>query len=1331
LTLPTANVSFGSNRGYSGGISLNREGKDRQPEDAAAPAFANRAMLDSRRFGLTRRDFLVRFSQGVSATFIPAGLRNFALASAGYPQSALSSGTAFHLHPHYRTQMPLDTVLLKTKSGLDNFITEKYADQIAAILAEWTSGLLKSAQQITFIEKTLAPGFSGSPLSPVESRLLRAGATLEIRRNKFADSPAIARDAFLRELAASVNSFSQVITAEFQITSIEASPQSPPTGLPVRLEMRVRYDLVGSGTDSYREQRTGYWDLEWESSPSSPERPFHLLSWRALDETRARCANPVYLDIAAQALASNVSYSSQLLRGTDYWRTVLDAASGIDIYGHNGVSVADIDNDGFDDLYICQPAGLPNRLFRNRGDGTFEDITESSGVGVVDNTACALFADFSNRGHQDLIVVRTSGPLLFVNEGNGKFRLQPDAFDFAQPPQGTFTGAAVADYDRDGWLDIYFCLYTYYQGTDQYKYPSPYYDAENGPPNFLMRNHRDGTFRDATTASGLNQNNTRYSFCCGWGDFNHDGWPDLYVVNDFGRKNLYRNNGDGTFTDIAPQAGLEDIGAGMGVCWLDYDNDGREDLYVADMWTAAGERITTQENFQKGAPADIRALYRKHAMGNSLFRSLGDSTFRDTSSSSGAQMARWAWSSDAWDFDHDGFPDLYIANGMVSGPSREDLNSFFWRQVVAYSPTDAKPSHDYEQGWTAINELIRSDGTWSGYERNVFYANNRDGTFSDVSGAVGLDFLEDGRSFALADFDHDGRQEVFLKNRNGPQMRVLKNVMKDLPPSIAFRLRGVKSNRDAIGAVVTIETETGRQTRSLQAGSGFLSQHSKEVFFGLGEAKGAVHASIRWPSGLLQELYDLPINHRLWVEEGSPLSKIEPFKKPSFMGNQLSAFARPQNSEALPTAVETWLLAPIAAPDFSLPDVAGQTHTLSAFRGRPLLTHFWTTASPTSSRDLKLLNQFHTSASPALHLLAVNLDDPADPERPRALARDLHLSFPLLIGSDDVAGIYNILYRELFDRHRDLTLPTSFLIDAQGDIVKLYQGPIGTDQIGHDFRHIPKTTAERLAVALPFPGVTGNAEFQRNYLSSGSIYFQRGYYDQAEASFHLALRDDPQSAEAHYGLGSVYLRQQKPADARDAFERAVKLPASYPGTSPNAWNNLGLIATQQGRTAEAIPYFQEALKLSPDHLIALENLGNAFRAQKRWDEARQTLERAVQVGPDDPEVNYSLGMVYAQIDQSDRANEYLQKALQLRPGYPEALNNLGVLYLRTQRRDQAVASFEECIRVAPAFDQSYLNLARVYAIEGDSAKTRAVLQDLLKQHPDHPQAKNMLEQLGR
>src|SRR6202044_134456 len=437
------------------------------------------------------------------------------------------------------------------------------------------------------------------------------------------------------EVRAFMSAFSQLTTAEFQITSIEAtgadaaSVRLPAPKVPGSLRTHVRYELVGTGSGFHREQRVGGWELEWEASASGE---LYIRVWRWIGETRSRSFAPIFADISAPALGGSASYSGQLLRGVDYWRTVLDGACGIDIYGHNGISFADIDGDGFDDLYVCQPAGLPNRLFRNRDDGTFEDITESSGLGLLDNTACALFAGFSNSGRQDAIIVRTTGPLLFLNDGHGKSQLKPDAFHFAGEPQGTFTGAAVADYDRDGWLDIYFCLYIYYQGTDQYRYPSPYYDANNGPPNFMFRNNRDGTFRDVTKETKLDQTNTRFSFCCGWNDYNGDGWPDLYVVNDFGRKNLYRNNGDGTFTDTTAQAGVEDVGAGMSVSWFecgaraqshDRRERGDQDLYVANMWTAAGERVSTQEIFKKDSSSEIRALYQKHATGNSLLREHG------------------------------------------------------------------------------------------------------------------------------------------------------------------------------------------------------------------------------------------------------------------------------------------------------------------------------------------------------------------------------------------------------------------------------------------------------------------------------------------------------------------------------------------------------------------------------------------------------------------------------------------------------------------------------------------------------------------------------------
>jgi len=340
--------------------------------------------------------------------------------------------------------------MIKVNAGLDDFVSEKYHDKIAAILAEWSADLLLSPQRLQAIEKVLAPCFLASSPRPKESRLVRPGTAFEVRRLTFAPS-SLGPSAFLQEFRSSLSSFSKIVTAEFQVTGIDFRSS--------RLQTQVRYELVGIGQNFYREQRVGDWELEWEAAPSAEYR---LISWRAKEETRSRAAAPCYADITPRAFGANSSYSRQLLHGVDYWRTVLDGACGIDIYGHNGVAVGDIDDDGFDDLYVCQPAGLPNRLYRNRGDGTFEDITEASGVGMLENTACAIFADFDNDGRQDLAVVRANGPLLFLNEGGGKFRQKPDAFQFASVPQGTFTGAAAADYDRDGWLDIYFCLYVYY-----------------------------------------------------------------------------------------------------------------------------------------------------------------------------------------------------------------------------------------------------------------------------------------------------------------------------------------------------------------------------------------------------------------------------------------------------------------------------------------------------------------------------------------------------------------------------------------------------------------------------------------------------------------------------------------------------------------------------------------------------------------------------------------------------------------------------------------------------------------------------------------------------
>jgi tetratricopeptide (TPR) repeat protein len=281
----------------------------------------------------------------------------------------------------------------------------------------------------------------------------------------------------------------------------------------------------------------------------------------------------------------------------------------------------------------------------------------------------------------------------------------------------------------------------------------------------------------------------------------------------------------------------------------------------------------------------------------------------------------------------------------------------------------------------------------------------------------------------------------------------------------------------------------------------------------------------------------------------------------------------PRQSERLPDTVETWLLAPDSAPDFSLPDLGGRVWTLSSLRPKPVLLSFLTSHAGGSAEDLAALRQLHAGTSPQdLQLLTINVDEGADGAGLVARSRDFVA--PILRGSDDVAGVYNLLFRGLFDRRRDLGIPASFLIAGNGDIVKVYQGRINPAHVEQDFRAIPQSTADRLAKALPFAGVSDTYEFGRNYLSYGTVFFQQGYFDQAEAAFRAALRDDPSSAEAHYGLGSACLKLQRTAEARESFERAAKLHASYPATTPNAFNNLGLLATREGRTSAPSSIFR-------------------------------------------------------------------------------------------------------------------------------------------------------------
>src|SRR5437667_6842104 len=271
----------------------------------------------------------------------------------------------------------------------------------------------------------------------------------------------------------------------------------------------------------------------------------------------------------------------------------------------------------------------------------------------------------------------------------------------------------------------------------------------------------------------------------------------------------------------------------------------------------------------------LRVLYRRHVRGNSLLRNLGDGRFADKTLAAHAEMGRWAWSSDAVDFDSDGWQDLYIVNGMLTRRTDAiaggDLGGFFWRQVVARSPLTRVPGTPYDDAWRAINQLL-IHGSIASRQRNVFLRNDGHGGYDEMSGTVGLDLDQDGRSFAVLDIDGDGDPDlVVMADRQAPQVRIFRNDFETKSASLAVRLHATRSNRDAIGARVTVETDRVHKTKIVQAGSGFLSQHSKELIIGLGASERVLKLTVSWPSGATQVFTDVPLNTRIRIVEGSDI----------------------------------------------------------------------------------------------------------------------------------------------------------------------------------------------------------------------------------------------------------------------------------------------------------------------------------------------------------------------------------------------------------------------------------------------------------------------------
>jgi ASPIC and UnbV/FG-GAP-like repeat len=528
-----------------------------------------------------------------------------------------------------------------------------------------------------------------------------------------------------------------------------------------------------------------------------------------------------------------------------------NAARNVPIPGEHmppGAAVLDFDGDGRPDIFV--PGGDGNRLYRNRGDGTFEDVAEKAGVaGQEGEGVGALAFDYDNDGATDLYVTYLFRPnRLYRNRGDGTFeevatKAGVDLNDYC-------TSAAALDYDLDGLPDLYVLVYGH---PDR----GPDLQADNAPPNHLFHNNGDGTFTDVSKVSKTDD--TGWALALQSADLDADGWPDIYVANDFGNHTYLRNEGDGTFSSVARKAGVLDPGFGMGVAVDDYDGDARLDFFVSNYsfplkWFLRDPRFPMPPfPYSVGRPLVWRRLTAL-SRGSSLFRNLGTGRFERTSDTADVWDTSWSWGCVFVDADMDGRPDLFLVNGMVTGKNTTEREIDFWNLMSA----------EYQKFEKGIATADFGDDSLWGRPPKRFYRNRDGGHFDELAAVSGLESDANQRGLVVIDVDGDGAPDLFAAgflqppalwmNRNPSKAKSLVISLQGDPKAPGPR----RSTRDALGAVVTVEVGGLSRTQVVSAGYSYLSSGPKELYFGLGDHERADRVTVRWPSGQTTERRDVP-----------------------------------------------------------------------------------------------------------------------------------------------------------------------------------------------------------------------------------------------------------------------------------------------------------------------------------------------------------------------------------------------------------------------------------------------------------------------------------------
>ena len=969
---------------------------------------------------------------------------------------------------------------------------------------------------------------------------------------------------------------------------------------------------------------------------------------------------------------------------------------GVEALG-SGAAFFDYNGDGHMDLYVVNGADLPghvspqpprNALYRNRTDGRFVETA----AGVADTSygmGCSA-GDYDNDGDADLFVANFGTNVLYRNEG-GRFT-DVTAAAIPDRDRSWSTGSAFVDYDLDGDLDLYVANYLDYQfetdpldenghlKKDRRHYAPTEYP---GRRDFLYRNEADGRFVDVTEEAGLFSLEGR-ELGAVFFDWDGDGDPDLFQANDATPNFLYRNERDGSFSEIGLVAGAayNEAGkpeGGMGVDIADTDGDGHLEIVVT--------------NFQWES--------------NTLYQGKGEGLLRDRSTASGLgapSFDRLAFGVNFCDFDRDGDPDLYVANGHID----DNIADF-----------DLQVSHG---------------------QRDQLFLNDGQGRFTEISEQAGPFFQRAmvGRGAATADYDNDGDGDLFVVNSNQPAV-LLRNDTESANHWLALRLVGTRSNRDGLGSRVSVQTGDREQTLQTRSSFSYLSQSDPRLFFGLGAYDRADRIDIAWPSGIRQQLKDVeadqildisepiePVADRIPYGESIPKKTLQAGEHSAPSAFELERFWR----EAPPVLIDAGRFAPPDGADRASGDEVDVLTAVVASKPRDPDAHFRLAKALYRLRRYEeaevhyqrtvALDSSHAQAYTGLGKLYGDQGD-----RTKALAA---LQRALALGDEAIAYYLGNFYASQGSYQQAISHYLQ-AIEHRSDYEQAYINLAGVYARQTEYSTAIQVLTRGVA-ALP-----GSAELK---FRLGWNYSVQGRYAAALEQFQQVIRLDPQRYQAYDFIARMYMAQEKREEAQQLLQQAL---AAHPDASA-LLARLGVLLLDVGNPVQASEYLERTIREDPDHAEAYYSLGQAYlrtglsdrgHAVLNYFELLQNnyrelldLKTAIVLNPSDAAACFGLGKVYGRIGRYEAARQAYLAVLKIDPSHIDAQNNLGNIYLRQQRPHQAIQVFRALLQADSSYVRAYNNLGYAYLAINQPQRAIQTYKKAIAIDPQYAQAYSSL-----